>query len=127
MMSFSLQTIYRQLKNHFDGVCERSFIENAPNAVAEPMASYLVLDVFDIQRNRGTYRNSILQILVGVRNKESGVADITATDSIVNDVLSRIPYSDEYVSITNPTVNTGLRESVFTYSIITCSLIIKNQ
>lgn len=124
-MQVSLTEIYASLRDRFAGICDRVFIDNAPNAVAEPMSSYLIIDVDSVTRNAGTWRLSQLRIWVCVRKRESGVQDLPTINEKTNAVLSRIPTSNDLYSVTSPQLEIGMQEGEFSYSLIECDLIIK--
>lgn len=116
------RTLYEKLKKVSDNV----YINNAPLATAERKQDYIVLDFGNNIYNEGAYLRTTAIVYVFVRTKLSGVEDSGRLNAIINSLITEFPYTDDHVTVIDPTVSVGVRVNDFTRNAISYRVIIKN-
>lgn len=121
-----LVDIERAIYNKLKGVSDNVYINNAPLATAEQKEDYIVIDFGNTIYNDGAYLSTTVIVYVFVRAKKSGVENSKRIDEIVNTLITEFPYTDNDVTILDPTLSIGVRVNDFTRSAISYRVIIKN-
>ena len=120
-----ISVIEREIRDCLEGKADCVYVNNAPQAVAEPQRSYIVANVGGSIHYHGAYKQSHCYIYVYVKNKESGVQDSLELDRVTNAVLGCFPLESEHIVLLAPSVNYGARAGNYTRAIIRLRMIIK--
>lgn len=118
-------TIEKSIYDGFKSVSDNVFINNAPRATADQMQDYITIDVGNNITFEGTYKKAYADFYLYVRQKKSDMDDVPRNNTLLNKLLSMIPFVTDTFSIITPTINIGGREGNFSVNVIRCDLIIK--
>lgn len=111
----SVKDILKSMYDAVDGVCDRTFISERPEAVDKRIGSFVVCWIPGGLVNAeigGDYAyrmaTATAQFDVYVRDKSSAgnnvQADITIMDDKVNEIIGKLPISDSVVKVTRPNI-----------------------
>ena len=111
----SIKTLYFDVGNAMEGVCDRVFPRNRPKAVGKKINSYIVVffpsSIYNNEMNSdGAYNDysTTLQIEVYVKDKASAdnpnALDVSQVDDKVKSVMDRFPISTKNIIVINPRI-----------------------
>lgn len=117
----SLKQILKSLYDVFDGICDRTFIEDRPRSVIESLSSYIVIRLVSAVANReisdrGEYNYYVTTVQVEIYVKDLISAsnpnqiNINMMDEKVQEAWSRFPVKDEHIMATKPRVTLTMND-----------------
>lgn len=110
-----IKTMYQDLWNALDGICDRTYLRSRPKSVDTAVSSYIVIELPYSIKNaeidfKGTYNDYITTAQIGiyVRDKISASKpngfDVCAMDEKVKAVLGGFPIASGNILVTRPRV-----------------------
>lgn len=111
----SIKTMYFDVGNAVNGICDRVYARNRPKAVEDRPDSYIVVffpsGIYNNEMNDdGSYNDytTVAQIEVYVRDKSSSKNpnsfNVSKVDEKVRAVLEKFPISTENILVINPQI-----------------------
>lgn len=111
----SIKTLYFDVGNAVNGICDRVYARNRPKAVEDRPDSYIVVffpsGIYNNEMNDdGSYNDytTVAQIEVYVRDKSSSKNpnnfNVSKVDEKVRAVLEKFPISTENILVINPQI-----------------------
>lgn len=111
----SIKTLYFDVGNAVNGICDRVYARNRPKAVEDRPDSYIVVffpsGIYNNEMNDdGSYNDytTVAQIEVYVRDKSSSrnpnSFNVSKVDEKVRAVLEKFPISTENILVINPQI-----------------------
>lgn len=110
-----IKTMYQDLWNALDGICDRTYLRSRPKSVDTSVGSYIVIELPYSIKNaeidfNGTYNDYITTAQIGiyVRDKISAYKpngfDVCEMDDKVKAVLGKFPIASGNILVTRPMV-----------------------
>lgn len=110
-----IKTMYQDLWNALDGICDRTYLRSRPKSVDTAVGSYIVIELPYSIKNaeidfEGTYNDYVTTAQIGiyVRDKISASKpngfDVCAMDEKVKAVLGKFPIASDNILATRPRV-----------------------
>ena len=125
-LRFYFENYYRGIYDMLKGVIsDNVFVEHRPSGTDVQMSDFVIVSLPAVIVDQRVYQQTTARFEIGVRNKQSGIANTTKLQSILDSLVSLFPIRFGRFVLASPTlIFKGVDENSFTIWMIQANLVV---